>query len=180
MALALNNYARLINDNSSVQYWAFKAKDQAFTHTIAYTWQGFLESAILLNDQKIIEKCIKTGYQLVNLFRKNGVFAGSYDENWNGNYSFRCLTGDAQISLFLSRLSCLTNEKAFQQLAYGLFANLEKYPAKLPLAGFSGGIAGSYPVWGSYERLSYPNWAAKFYLDACLMQINLKKKSAEY
>ena len=31
-----------------------------------------------------------------------------------------------------------------------------------------GGIAGSAPFYGRYERFTYPNWAAKFYVDALL------------
>jgi len=34
-----------------------------------------------------------------------------------------------------------------------------------------GAIAGSYPLYGSYERLKYPNWAAKFFIDALLAWI---------
>ena len=33
-----------------------------------------------------------------------------------------------------------------------------------------GGIAGAYPIWGGYERLGYPNWAAKFFADALMLQ----------
>ena len=61
--------------------------------------------------------------------------------------------------------------KAFQRLSLELFADLEKYPATLPLPGVKGGISGSYPIWGQYERFSYPNWAAKFYLDAAIIQM---------
>ena len=32
-----------------------------------------------------------------------------------------------------------------------------------------GAIKGSYPIWGKYTRLSYPNWAAKFFIDAMLL-----------
>ncbi len=31
-----------------------------------------------------------------------------------------------------------------------------------------GGIAGSFPIYGAYERLKYPNWASKFFIDAIL------------
>ena len=31
-----------------------------------------------------------------------------------------------------------------------------------------GAIAGSFPIYGHYERLKYPNWAAKFFVDALL------------
>jgi hypothetical protein len=31
-----------------------------------------------------------------------------------------------------------------------------------------GAVPGSVPLWGSYMRLAYPNWAAKFFTDALL------------
>jgi hypothetical protein len=33
-----------------------------------------------------------------------------------------------------------------------------------------GGVKGSHPLWGSYAGFSYPNWAAKFFIDALLLQ----------
>ncbi|MGH2874310.1 MAG: hypothetical protein ACRDL5_17860, partial [Solirubrobacteraceae bacterium] len=42
----------------------------------------------------------------------------------------------------------------------------------VPGAGpVSGGLPGSNPVWGPYMRFSLPNWAAKFLLDALLLQV---------
>ena len=32
-----------------------------------------------------------------------------------------------------------------------------------------GGLAGSNPIWGSYERFCYPAWAAKFFADAVML-----------
>ena len=34
----------------------------------------------------------------------------------------------------------------------------------------AGGLPGSFPTWGQYMRFALPNWAAKFYLDALLLQ----------
>jgi hypothetical protein len=31
-------------------------------------------------------------------------------------------------------------------------------------------VAGSFPIWGRYAPLSYPNWAAKFFVDALLLE----------
>jgi hypothetical protein len=33
-----------------------------------------------------------------------------------------------------------------------------------------GAIAGSFPHWGAYAPFSYPNWAAKFFIDAMLLR----------
>ncbi len=35
-------------------------------------------------------------------------------------------------------------------------------------AGIRGGVPGSNPIWGWYLRLTYPNWAAKFFADALM------------
>jgi hypothetical protein len=35
-----------------------------------------------------------------------------------------------------------------------------------------GGIAGSAPIWGDYSRFEYPNWAAKFFADALMMDLH--------
>ena len=35
-----------------------------------------------------------------------------------------------------------------------------------------GGIAGSAPIWGDYSRFEYPNWAAKFFADALMMDMH--------
>jgi hypothetical protein len=32
-----------------------------------------------------------------------------------------------------------------------------------------GAIKGSQPAWGAYSRLTFPNWATKFFVDAMLL-----------
>jgi hypothetical protein len=34
-----------------------------------------------------------------------------------------------------------------------------------------GAIAGSFPIWGGYSRFEFPNWAAKFFADALIMDL---------
>ena len=34
-----------------------------------------------------------------------------------------------------------------------------------------GAVKGSHPIWGRYLFGSYPNWAAKFFMDALLMEL---------
>ena len=40
----------------------------------------------------------------------------------------------------------------------------------------NGALAGSFPVYGDYSFMSFPNWATKFFLDSILLQIKCKKK----
>jgi hypothetical protein len=39
-----------------------------------------------------------------------------------------------------------------------------------------GGISGSYPIYGIYERFNFPNWAAKFFIDALLALESVKSE----
>jgi hypothetical protein len=34
-----------------------------------------------------------------------------------------------------------------------------------------GAIAGSFPIWGAYSRFEFPNWAAKFFADALMIEM---------
>ena len=34
-----------------------------------------------------------------------------------------------------------------------------------------GAIPGSAPIWGAYSRFEFPNWAAKFFADALMMDM---------
>ena len=34
-----------------------------------------------------------------------------------------------------------------------------------------GAVAGSAPIWGRYSMFEFPNWAAKFFADALMMEI---------
>ena len=36
--------------------------------------------------------------------------------------------------------------------------------------GIKGGIPGAYPIYGWYAPFAYPNWAAKFFIDALMLE----------
>jgi uncharacterized protein YyaL (SSP411 family) len=169
MQKAMSFYKHSFNDNGTVKNWAFRANEKAFTHTIAYTQRGFLESARFLKDESLLKIAMTIALTLMEDFDKNGKLAGAYDENWQGDYSFRCNTGNAQLSLNLSRLSQLTDNQVFAKYAQLFFKTVECAPSTLPFRGYRGAIAGSKPIWGAYQPFQYVNWAAKFWLDAAFL-----------
>ncbi|MEO6758609.1 MAG: hypothetical protein ABIO24_04075, partial [Saprospiraceae bacterium] len=63
MRKALTYYADRFLPNGAIRDWGFWPGKPAFTHTMAYTVEGFLESAILLNEPKILEKTISSANQ---------------------------------------------------------------------------------------------------------------------
>jgi uncharacterized protein YyaL (SSP411 family) len=168
MIKALAFYKEFVNVNHSIKNWAFEPQKPAYTHTIAYAQRGFLECGNLLNDQESIQIAKNIALKISELFEKDGKIAGSYDECWTPDHNYICLTGNAQLSLNAARLFEVTQDDFYFLLAKKIFKTVENAPSRLPLKGYRGGIAGSYPAWGDYRKMSYPNWAAKFWLDAYL------------
>lgn len=166
MQAALNFYKSKKQTNAAIKDWGFKANEAAFTHTIAYTMRGFLESAIILKDDEALNIAENIAKMLHLDFEKKGKIAGAYDENWKGNYKFTCLTGNAQLSINSARLFQITDNQWYKTFSTQLFETISDAPCKIPIKGYYGGIAGSSPYWGKYQPLQMINWAIKFWLDA--------------
>lgn len=162
-----------INSNYGIRDAGFSRGIPATTHTLAYAVRGVLEAAFIVNDQEAIEKIASFACRLLALWNAKGRVAGSYDENWEGNYRFICITGHAQLSILLARLYEITGDEAFLEGSRRLFNAIANAPSKVPVPGIHGGIAGSRPLWGGYHRFHWLNWAAKFYLDAALVHTKL-------
>ena len=166
MRRALHFYSGRFLPNHSVQDWGFWPDKPAFTHTIAYTLEGFLECALLLNEPEILEKTKATTDHLLSICVENKRTAGAYDANWKGDYSFICCTGNAQLSVLCHRFWQLTGEEKYQQAAGAFLLEIVDYQSNSWLSGLRGALPGSVPVWGKYLPLRYPNWGLKFFLDA--------------
>lgn len=166
MRVSLRFYAERFLPNGAVRGWGFWPGKAAFTHTIAYTLEGFLESAILLEEKEILQKTIATGEQLLEIRQKTGRTAGRYDERWRGDYSFLCVTGNCQLSTFYYRLFELTREERFREAAQCFLAEVLDFQYLGKNKDRFGALPGSAPLWGPYLRFRYPNWGLKFFLDA--------------
>ncbi|MCB0529497.1 MAG: hypothetical protein KDC65_13525 [Saprospiraceae bacterium] len=167
MRQAIGYYANGILGNGAVSDAGFFPGKPAFTHTMGYTFNGFLESAVLLSDENLIEKKILTGEKFIAIMCANRYrTAGRYDAQWRGDYSFLCLTGNCQLSVFCSRLWEITGREEFRQTARELLNEVVKYQKLSGPKCVRGALPGSYPFWGPYMRFRYPNWGVKFFLDA--------------
>ncbi|MCP3870066.1 MAG: terpene cyclase/mutase family protein [Gammaproteobacteria bacterium] len=149
---------------------AFTTDRSPFTHTIAYAMRGFLESGVLLSEDRYIEAARRAGRGVAEAQREDGWLAGTYGDDWQADAGYCCLTGLAQMSLNWTRLAQVTGDESFRTHAR---AGLEYLKRTHRLTDsdevIRGGIAGSSPIWGDYSRFEYPNWAAKFFADALIM-----------
>jgi hypothetical protein len=151
---------------------AFTPDKAPFTHTIAYAIRGFLESGVLLNDERYLAAALSAARGMARAQRADGWLAGTYADHWQPRARYSCLTGVAQMSLNWTRLA---QDGGAPELRENARRAIDYVKSTHRLADANdvvrGGIAGSSPIWGDYSRFEYPNWAAKFFADALMMDM---------
>ena len=151
---------------------AFTPDRLPFTHTIAYAIRGFLECGVLLGEERYLEVAGRAASAVALTQRADGWIAGTFDREWRAGASYACLTGSAQMALDWIRL-------AQEGLAGGLRDHARRaieYVKRRQRLDESdvivrGAVAGSAPIWGRYSMFEFPNWAAKFFADALMMEM---------
>jgi uncharacterized protein YyaL (SSP411 family) len=148
---------------------AFRDGEDPFTHTLVYTAEGLFECGCLLDESRYTSAAVRTADALLALQRADGWLAGTYRTGWRATSTSSCLTGDCQASRLWLRLFALGRNPAYVKGAERAIAFVSRTQNLMSAnPGVRGGIAGSSPIYGRYERFAYPNWAAKFYVDALL------------
>src|SRR5207244_6982479 len=135
-------------------------------HTIAYTAEGLLEGGLLLSEPTYVAAAQKVARVLLSKQRPDGSLASSFDERWEPTSRSTCLTGNCQVALLWMRLFEQSGDGAYldaARRAIVFVASTQNLNIGNPF--IRGAIAGSLPMYGKYERMKYPNWAAKFFID---------------
>jgi hypothetical protein len=149
---------------------AFRAGQEPFTHTIAYAIRGFLESGVLLGSSRYVDAALKAARAVAHAQRADGWLAGTYDAAWVPRARYCCLTGLAQMSINWTRCAQAADAaelRGHARTALALLKRCHRLDDRDVVA--RGSIAGSVPIWGAYSRFEFPNWAAKFFADALIM-----------
>lgn len=155
--------------NGWFNHCSFSPNGPTITHTIAYTVEGLLESGLILGEERYISAAKTAADVLQNLVNQSGFLAGAFDNDWNPTVSWCCLPGSVQMARVWLRLGEITGKPAYYKTAEQVirFVAATQRLDGMP-DGIYGGIAGSWPIYGKYMRLKYPNWAANFFVDAIL------------
>lgn len=151
---------------------AFIPTREPFTHTIAYAIRGFIEVAVLLGDERYLAAATKAASALMQVQREDGWLAGTYGDGWIPASSYSCVTGVAQMALCWLRLAQIVGDERYREAArraIGWVKRAQRLDAEDLVV--RGAIPGSAPIWGAYSRFEFPNWAAKFFADALMMDL---------
>jgi len=165
--------------NGWIDKCGFRDDAAPFLHTIAYTIQGLLESGAILQPQApseniYVQAARRAAEALLHRYEIRGFMAGQFDRNWKGTVTYSCLTGNAQTAVNWLRLYELTGDARFLNGALKLNDDVKStQDLQSNNPGIRGGVKGSHPIWGRYIHYGYPNWAAKFFVDALLLEDRL-------
>jgi len=148
----------------------FKPGSHPSTHGIAYTIRGLLESHVLLGESPYLDAVVLTSEVLIRKLEIFGRLPAAWTPDWLPAARYDCLTGDAQLGGVWLRLFQITGDPRY--LNAGLkaidLAVIRQVRSRSP--DLDGALAGSFPLWGRYAPLQYPNWAVKFLADALMMR----------
>jgi hypothetical protein len=156
------------------------------THFLSYTCEGFLESYRINKNLQYLHAAEKTAFKMLRIFETRKMLYAFWDDKWknHGKYfkslkgEFVCMTGNIQISIVWMQLYEETNDIRYLNAAFKML-DFIKYHHDIDSnkEGITGGIKGSFPVYGSYSALMYPNWAAKYFCDALMLKIKLQQQT---
>jgi len=152
----------------------FLAGQPVITHLLAYTLEGLLECGALLGREDAVQTVHRVLAKLLELIERHGRPAGSYREDWSGDYTWSCLAGECQLAIVF-RKACRTASESSRYLqSSGQLLEAVRRTQILTTghSGIRGGIKGSDPIWGPYEKYTILNWATKFFVDALLLDMH--------
>ncbi len=151
----------------------FSAEDHAanrsVTHTIAYTIWGTLRTAEVVKSAEGVAAAENAAYAALRRMELSKRLPGILDHRWKPLANFTCLTGNVQMALIWLHMYSKNGDP---RLLNGALKSIDIVKAAQAMdaadPGVQGGIAGSQPVWGDYISHAFPNWAAKYFVDAVL------------
>jgi len=157
------------------------AARRAVTHTIAYTIWGVLRTAEVVGSAEGKAAAEKAAYAALRRLELSRRLPGVLDYRWRAGATYTCLTGNCQMALIWLHMY---DEHGDPRLLNAALKAIDIVKAAQPMnaadPGVQGGIAGSQPVWGEYISHAFPNWAAKYFIDALLAKQKALEKEVPF
>ena len=144
------------------------------THTIAYAARGILEVGLITENSGFVDAASRIARAVAATQRSDGALPGRLDAGWRTAAGWSCLTGNAQMAIVWQRLAHETGDGSWLPAAKRANRfNLSVQNVAASSQDMRGGIPGSHPRGGGYMTHRYPNWAAKFFMDALMLQLEV-------
>lgn len=148
------------------------------THTLGYALRGVIEGYLHTNSQKFLDAAILTANALLTTISSEGRIPGRLKADWSPGSSWVCVTGSVQIAACWLLLYKATGDVRYRNAG---FLTNEYVRRTLKIGGSAdvvGGVKGSFPVAGGYLPFQFLNWACKFMIDSCALELEIRNNNA--
>lgn len=159
--------------NGWFEWCVFRPGTLPNSHGLAYTMRGLLESGVLLGDERYTEAALRTAHALSGIHRKLGRLPATYDRDWTPRARYVCVTGLAQNGGAWLRLYQETGDAGLLQAGLSAVEQAAGLQSRGRWRATDGAVPGSFPLYGRYAPLQYPNWAAKFLADSLALRLRV-------
>lgn len=159
-------YLSRMNELSFPSQSGFLPDADALTHTLAYSLEGIFKCGLFFENDNAIQVVKNALNQLIMKRQELGFLQATFDRQWASKDSYSCVVGNCQMSMLMNKMYQLSDDQHFKDAAVQLFADIASTAKRRMLVGKNAGVPGSSPIWGTYFRFAFPNWAAKYYIDA--------------
>lgn len=144
--------------------------EHPLTHTIGYVLRGIIEGYRFNGEESLLAAALKTAAGPLSALRPDGFLPGRLSADWSAAANWACLTGSVQIAHCWLLLYQINGDKSFRDAAFKANTYVR---SRIDVDGppeTRGGVKGSFPIDGDYGRFEYLNWACKFFIDANLLE----------
>jgi hypothetical protein len=147
------------------------------THTLGYALRGLIEAYRFSRDESFLHAARKTADGLLTALRPDGFLPGRLRPNWQGAVDWVCLTGSAQIACCWLLLYMCTGDARYRAAAYAANRYVRRTIQADGPPETRGAVKGSFPISGQYCGYQYINWAAKFCIDANMLERTVRAQA---
>jgi hypothetical protein len=144
------------------------------THTLGYALRGVIEGYRFSGEASLLAAARRAADGLMAALRPDGWLPGRLDARWHGAANWVCLTGSSQIACCWLLLYEITGEESYRDAARRANAWVRRTISLDGPGEQRGGVKGSFPFDGGYGTFEFLNWAAKFTIDANLLEQRLE------
>lgn len=142
------------------------------THTLAYSMRGLMEVGVATGDGRYVDHAARMADAIALQQRADGAVPGRFTADWQPAGRWSCLTGNSQLAINWWRLSRITGDKRHERHARAASRfNMRAQNLNQTDPRRAGAIKGSHPIDEDYMTWRYPNWAAKFFADAIMLEL---------
>jgi hypothetical protein len=147
---------------------------QPLTHTLGYALRGVVEGYRFTRESAMLEAARRTADGLLGALQEDGFLPGRLGWQWTSTVDWSCLTGTVQIAACWLLLYGETGYRPYREAAFAANRYVRRTILLDGAPDVRGGVKGSFPIDGEYGTFQYLNWAAKFVIDANLLEMSVR------